>query len=122
MTKPLIVVIEVVIVGWCVTTLLLLLKEDEAVMQVGSLPLTCERCYHMKVHASDNKDIVGATILPISGKIDIEALIDQYMSDNNSICLLGKPYIFNFNILSIVPDGRRVEIIEDLPLSRCENL
>ena len=73
--------------------------------------LACEDCYHLHVNSSQDKVLVGTTIIPQSGLVDIEEMIGKAAISKEALCLRGKPYRFNFNLLGIKPDGTRFEVV-----------
>ncbi|WP_086930621.1 hypothetical protein [Agarilytica rhodophyticola] len=124
MKKKLFIIINAFIVlgGSLALLFVLSLKGEEIVVGARYLQLACERCYHMEVEVSDDKKMNDTIIIPLSSNLSIETLIDISLQKKENLCLLGKPYLFNINIFNIDPDGRRFEVIEHLPSSRCAKL
>ena len=119
--KFIVLSIVVLLVGaWFVTSNV---KLEETTISVRYEMLACEGCNHMTVENDKNKNLVGKTIIPVSSEVDIEQLIDSVALTKEPLCLRGKPYRFNFNILGIDPDGIRFDVSEVLERNFCsENL
>ena len=64
----------------------------------------------MTVEKSKDSNLVGETTIPTSGAVDIEKMIDGIALTKEHVCLKGRFYKFNFNLLNISPDGKRFEV------------
>lgn len=84
--------------------------------------LACEDCNHMAVEKSEDRSLVGKTIIPVSNVIDIDQLIESNALKKEPLCLRGKAYHFNWNVLGINPDGVRFEVTTKEDLQVCGGL
>ncbi len=84
--------------------------------------LACEDCNHMTVEKSEDRSLVGKTIIPVSSVIDINQLIESNALAREPLCLRGKAYYFNWNVFGINPDGVRFEITAKEDVQVCGGL
>lgn len=82
----------------------------------------CEDCNHMTVEQSEDQTLVGKTIIPVSSALDIDQLIESNVLTKEPLCLRGKAYRFNWNVLGINPDGVRFEVTANEDLHACGSL
>ena len=80
---------------------------EETVVSARYEMLACEGCSHMRVEKSSNSSLEGKTIIPISSAVNVEQMIDSIALTKEPLCLSGKPYRFNWNLLGINPDSIR---------------
>lgn len=97
-------------------------QQDKTTVQALFEQNACERCYHMTVLKSKNKELVGQTIIPESDFINLEKEIDKVVITKEPLCLSGKAYRYNWNILGIKPDGIRFEVLNVLSKDKCSVL
>lgn len=118
--KFIILGIIVLLVGaWFVTSNMQL---EETIISARYEMLACEDCNHMTIEKSKGNSLVGKTIIPVSAEINVERLIDSVALTKESLCLRGKPYRFNWNVLGINPDGIRFEVIAKETPEVCASL
>lgn len=102
--------------------LIMFLQQDKATVQALYKQNACERCYHMTILKSKDKELVGQTIIPESDFINLENVIDKVIITKEPLCLSGKAYRYNWNILGIKPDGIRFEVLNILSKDKCSVL
>ena len=115
------VLIGLLLIG-CSLFFLWNLKTDSVIVEVRYLLEACEKCTHFEVENSSDSSLVGATIIVLSDEIDVESLINDYLSNRQNICLRGEAYRFNPNVLGIRPDGIRFAVNHKTQLSECKSL
>lgn len=86
------------------------LQLEETTLSAHYEMLACEDCNHMTVEKSKDQSLAGKTIIPVSCVIDIEQMIDSNALTKEPLCLRGRAYRFNWNVLGINPDGVRFEV------------
>jgi len=109
-------VIAIIMAGLVVLNL----KAEEVLVKARYMMLACERCNHLKVQWASDSSLVGKVIIPESDKIDIESMIGDSLENNESLCMRGRKYLFDANVLRIVPDGVRFFVQELVALKKCE--
>lgn len=87
------------------------MKTEEAVLSARYQMLACENCFHMTVENSTDSTLIGETIIPVSDVVDIEEMINSVAISKEPLCLKGRFYRFNFNLLGFSPDGKRFEVV-----------
>jgi hypothetical protein len=97
------------------------LKLEETIVSARYEMLACEDYYHLTIEKSKDRHLSGITIIPMSNTVNIEQLIDSIATTKDPLCLRGKPYRFNWNLLGINPNGNRFEVIEKLDPVACSN-
>ncbi|MCP4458364.1 MAG: hypothetical protein GY816_10135 [Cytophagales bacterium] len=76
----------------------------------------------MMVEKSQDLDLIGEIIIPISRAVDIEQMIDDIAINNEQVCLRGQLYKFNLNLFKIDPDGKKFEVISQENTEMCAAL
>lgn len=98
------------------------LQRDETILSARYEMLACEDCNHMTVVKSMDQSLVGKTIIPVSSAMDVEQMIEAVALTKEPLCLRGKAYRFNWNVLGINPDGVRFEVTAKEDLQVCGGL
>ena len=92
---------------WFISSILQL---QETTISARYEMFACEDCNHMTVEKSKDQSLVGKTIIPVSSVIDVEQMIESIALTKEPLCLRGKAYRYNWNLLNINPDGVRFEV------------
>jgi len=112
--------IAVLLAGaWFITSTL---QREETILSARYEMLACEDCNHMTVEKSKDQSLVGKTIIPVSSALDVGQMIESIALTKEPLCLRGKPYRFNWNVLGINPDGVRFEVTAKEDLQVCSGL
>lgn len=98
------------------------LQLEETTLLARYEMLACEDCNHMTVEKSNDQSLAGKTIIPISSAIDVGQMIESIALSKEPLCLRGKPYRFNWNMLGINPGGVRFEVTAKEDLLVCGGL
>jgi len=112
--------VAILVVGaWFIASTLQL---EETILTARYEMLACEDCKHMTVEKSKDQSLVGKTIIPVSSAIDVEQMIESIALTKEPLCLRGKAYRFNWNVLGINPGGVRFEVTAKEDLQVCGDL
>lgn len=120
--KVKLILLGVAILGfgaWFITSTL---QREETTVIARYEMLACEDCNHMTVEKSKDQSLVGKTLIPVSSAIDVEQMIESIALSKEPLCLRGKPYRFNWNLLGINPNGVRFEVTVKEDLQVCGSL
>lgn len=98
------------------------LTGNEVLVSARYEMLACEDCNHMLVERSQDRALLGKSILMISSTVDTESIISDAVSRREPICLKGLPYLFNPNLFGITPDAIRFEVISVESAEACAKL
>src|SRR5690606_13524605 len=83
---------------WFISSILQL---QETTISARYEMFACEDCNHMTVEKSKDQSLVGKTIIPVSSVIDVEQMIESIALTKEPLCLRGKAYRYNWNLLNI---------------------
>ena len=98
------------------------LQTVETTISASYEMLACEKCNHMTVEKSEDAQFIGETIIPVSDTVDIDKMIDSIALTREHVCLTGRFYRVNFNLLGISPEGRKFEVTALVDEAECSRL
>lgn len=98
------------------------LKSEETIISASFQMQACEGCFHMTVEKSQDASAQGETIIPVSKTVDIEKMIEGIALTKGHLCLRGRFYKFNLDLLKLDPDGKRFEVLAQEDIEACAKL